>query len=162
LSLKWLLRILNFLMRCSKVEGATQSLAAAPSGPDTRPRLPASASSMICRSRLASSSASAGSGCCGKLTRRESLDNQAASTQNTLWHRLLGRPVSESGRLCHGNGGQEGGDRYRRVLMLAILSVPLAASTTPHHTQHALRSPTMSRPFIFVSTNKVREGERET
>src|SRR6202047_3405679 len=70
-------------MRCSKVEGGTRSLAAAPFGPDTRPRLPASASSTMCRSRLASSSASAGSGCCGKLTRRESLDNQAASTQNT-------------------------------------------------------------------------------
>src|ERR1700730_6066540 len=83
LSLKWLLRILNLLMRCSKVEGDTRSLAAAPLGPDTRPRLPASASSMICRSRLGSASASAGSGCCGKLTRRESLDNQAASTQNT-------------------------------------------------------------------------------
>jgi len=38
-----------------------------------------------------------------------------------LWHRLLRRSASESGRLCHGNGGQEGGDRYRRVLMLAIL-----------------------------------------
>jgi hypothetical protein len=32
-----------------------------------------------------------------------------------LWHRLLGRPASESGRLCHGDGGHEGGDRYRRV-----------------------------------------------
>jgi hypothetical protein len=28
---------------------------------------------------------------------------------------LLGRPASESGRLCHGDGGHEGGDRYRRV-----------------------------------------------
>src|SRR2546427_3422561 len=70
-------------MRSSKLEGGTRSLAAAPFGPDTRPRLPASASSMICRSRLASSSASVGSGCCGKLTRPESLGNQAASTQNT-------------------------------------------------------------------------------
>src|ERR1700732_2191266 len=32
---------------------------------------------------LASSSASAGSGCGGKLTRRESLDNQVAATHNT-------------------------------------------------------------------------------
>ena len=38
-----------------------------------------------------------------------------------LWHRLLGRPVSEYGRLCHGNGGHEWGDRHRRALMLAIL-----------------------------------------
>src|SRR6266404_1469006 len=83
MSLNWLLRIPNFLTRYSKVEGGTWSLAAAPFGPDTRPRLPASASSMICRSRLASSSASVGSGCCGKLTRPESLGNQAASTQNT-------------------------------------------------------------------------------
>ena len=32
---------------------------------------------------LVSSSASAGSGCCGKLTRQVSLDNQATSRQNT-------------------------------------------------------------------------------
>src|SRR5882724_4401671 len=38
-----------------------------------------------------------------------------------LWRRLLGRPASESGTLCHGDGAHEGGDRYRRVLMLAIL-----------------------------------------
>ena len=25
-----------------------------------------------------------------------------------LWHRLLGRPASEYGRLCHGAGGPEG------------------------------------------------------
>src|SRR5580700_3202865 len=83
MSLKWLLRILNFLTRYSKVEGGTRSLAAAPFGPDTRPRLPVSASSMICRSPLAPASASAGLGRCGKLTRRESLDNQASSAQNT-------------------------------------------------------------------------------
>jgi hypothetical protein len=33
----------------------------------------------------------------------------------------LGRPVSESGRLCHGDGGPEGGARRRRALMLPIL-----------------------------------------
>ena len=27
----------------------------------------------------------------------------------TLWHRLLRRSASESGRLCHGNGGHEWG-----------------------------------------------------
>jgi hypothetical protein len=40
---------------------------------------------------------------------------------NLLWQRLLGRPVSESGRLCHGDRGHEGG--ARRALMLAILSI---------------------------------------
>ena len=35
---------------------------------------------------------------------------------------LLGRSASEYGTLCHGDGAHEGGDRYRRVLMLAILS----------------------------------------
>ena len=34
---------------------------------------------------------------------------------------LLGRSASESGRLCHRDGGPEGGDRRRKVLMLAIL-----------------------------------------
>ena len=34
---------------------------------------------------------------------------------------LLGRSAPESGRLCHRDGGPEGGDRRRKVLMLAIL-----------------------------------------
>jgi hypothetical protein len=38
-----------------------------------------------------------------------------------LWHRLLRRSASESGRLRHRDGGHEGGDRRRTVLMLAIL-----------------------------------------
>ncbi len=38
-----------------------------------------------------------------------------------LWHRLLGRPVSESGGLCHGDGGHVGGTRCRRVLILPTL-----------------------------------------
>jgi hypothetical protein len=37
------------------------------------------------------------------------------------WQRLLRRPVSESGRLCHGDGRHEGGDRRRWERMLAIL-----------------------------------------
>jgi hypothetical protein len=39
-----------------------------------------------------------------------------------LWHRLLQRSASESGRLCHGDGRHEGGTRRRRALMLPILS----------------------------------------
>src|ERR1700675_437794 len=39
----------------------------------------------------------------------------------SLWHRLLGRPASEYGRLCHGDGGHEGGRPCPRALMLAIL-----------------------------------------
>ena len=35
--------------------------------------------------------------------------------------RLLRRSASESGRLCHGDGGHEEGARRRRALMLAIL-----------------------------------------
>ena len=42
-----------------------------------------------------------------------------------LWQRLLGRPASESGRLRHGDGGHEWGDRRRRVLLLpTLLSQP--------------------------------------
>src|SRR5258705_9017278 len=40
-----------------------------------------------------------------------------------LWHRLLGRPASESGRLCHGDGGCEGVTARRRALMLPTLLV---------------------------------------
>ena len=36
--------------------------------------------------------------------------------------RLLGRPASESGRLCRGDGTKARGTRRRRALMLAILS----------------------------------------
>jgi hypothetical protein len=38
-----------------------------------------------------------------------------------LWQRLLGRPVSEYGGLCHGDGGHEWGDCYRRALMLTCM-----------------------------------------
>ena len=40
-----------------------------------------------------------------------------------LWHRLLGWPASESGRLCRRDRGHGRGHRRRRALMLAILSV---------------------------------------
>ena len=48
--------------------------------------------------------------------------------------------MSESGRLCHGNGSHEGGNRHRRPLMLTILpmsenvgnSIPINA-TSSHH-----------------------------
>ena len=49
------------------------------------------------------------------------ITGQMRSPSTPLWHRLLGRSVSESGRLCHGNGDHERGDRYRRGLALAIL-----------------------------------------
>jgi hypothetical protein len=38
-----------------------------------------------------------------------------------LWHRLLGRRVSESGRLCHGDGAHGRGGRRRRAFVLTIL-----------------------------------------
>jgi hypothetical protein len=37
------------------------------------------------------------------------------------WQRLLRRPVSESGRLCHGDGAHGRGHRRRRAFMLPIL-----------------------------------------
>ena len=39
-----------------------------------------------------------------------------------LWQRLLGWPVSESGRLRHGDGDPEGGNGSRRGLVLDTLS----------------------------------------
>jgi Glutathione-dependent formaldehyde-activating enzyme len=38
-----------------------------------------------------------------------------------LWQRLLGQPVSESGRFRHGERGQGPGDRRRMALMSTIL-----------------------------------------
>jgi hypothetical protein len=38
-----------------------------------------------------------------------------------LWQRLLGRPVSESGTLCHEGGTHGRSDRCRRSFMLPIL-----------------------------------------
>jgi len=38
-----------------------------------------------------------------------------------LWHRLLRRSASESGRLCHGDADREWGARRPRALMLPIL-----------------------------------------
>jgi hypothetical protein len=40
-----------------------------------------------------------------------------------LIERAPGRPVSESGRLRYRDGGHEGGDRRRRGLVLATLSI---------------------------------------
>ena len=39
----------------------------------------------------------------------------------TPWHRLLGAPVSDNGRLCHAAGGHAGGHRYRRAFMLTCM-----------------------------------------
>lgn len=44
------------------------------------------------------------------------------------WPRLLGRPVSEPGRLCHGEGDHEGGGRCRRACRLTILTYTDAVS----------------------------------
>jgi hypothetical protein len=53
-NLNRLLRILRTLILCSSVDGGTQSLAAAPDGPATRPRLSATAASIISRSQRGS------------------------------------------------------------------------------------------------------------
>ena len=54
------------------------------------------------------------------LSRAGSLDPRG-NRSCALWHRLLGRPVSESGRLCHGDGPDGQGDRRRRSFVLPIL-----------------------------------------
>jgi hypothetical protein len=46
----------------------------------------------------------------------------AALLTGWLCRRLLGRPASESGRLCHGDAGHECGDCRRRVRMLPTLT----------------------------------------
>jgi hypothetical protein len=43
-----------------------------------------------------------------------------------LWHRLLGRPASECGKLRNGDGDSEGGNRCRSGLVLTILVQSLA------------------------------------
>ena len=45
-----------------------------------------------------------------------------------LCRRLLGRPASESGTLCHGDGAQGKGDRLRRSFMLPVLMLPMTSS----------------------------------
>ena len=49
------------------------------------------------------------------------LDLAALERAIGLCRRLLRRPASQSGRLCHGDGGDEWGARRRRALMLPIL-----------------------------------------
>jgi hypothetical protein len=44
--------------------------------------------------------------------------------RTALWQRLLGRPASASGRLCHADEAHGRGDRCRRALMLPILLRP--------------------------------------
>jgi hypothetical protein len=55
------------------------------------------------------------------LSRAGSLDPRGGRSC-ALCRRLLGRPMSEYGGLCHGDGGHEGGGRCRRAFMLTILS----------------------------------------
>jgi hypothetical protein len=50
-----------------------------------------------------------------------------------VWQRLLGRPVSESGRLRHGDGGHEGRDRRRRSFVLPILPGDAVVQVTAVH-----------------------------
>jgi hypothetical protein len=57
----------------------------------------------------------------------EIVEIEASLEGSELWHRLLRRSASESGRLCHGDGGHEWGARRRRALMLPILEKRMAA-----------------------------------
>jgi len=54
----------------------------------------------------------------GKILAHLGLLHPADSPGPALCRRLLGRPASEYGRLCHGDGAHDGGARCRRVLML--------------------------------------------
>ena len=45
-----------------------------------------------------------------------------------------GRPVSEYGRLCHGDGGHAGGHRCRRAFMLTILRASRITATVDGRT----------------------------
>jgi hypothetical protein len=53
------------------------------------------------------------------LTEASALHQKARAIRCAIG--LLGRPVSECGRLRHGDGGHARGDRRRRVLMLPSL-----------------------------------------
>src|SRR5882724_9125259 len=53
----------------------------------------------------------------------------------TLCRRLLGRPASENGTLCHGDGAHGRGDRLRRAFMLPIRLEPLDG--VPPHVEEA-------------------------
>ena len=61
---------------------------------------------------------------------RSDRDSSPCSTQRrshaqtSLWHRLRGRPVSESGRFRHGDGTRGWGAHRRRVLELPTLAIP--------------------------------------
>src|SRR6266404_3079294 len=76
------LLILRALMRWSSVDGGMPSFAAAPDGPDTRPRLSASAASTISRSLRGSPRTGAGTGS-PKAARGDSLNSHNSSTANT-------------------------------------------------------------------------------
>ena len=80
--------------------------------------------------------------------------NKARARHGLLWHWLVGRSASESGRLRHGDGGSEGGNRCRRGLVLTILAglnAPLPADfreqlgrlTTPVERYAAAGVPTL-------------------
>ncbi len=69
----------------------------------------------------------------------EAADVHCGSGSRSVWQRLLRRPVSESGRLRHGNGAAAGGAiAARRVLELATLfsleNLARAVDTFPHMT----------------------------
>ncbi len=55
-----------------------------------------------------------------------------------LWQRLLARPASESGTLCHGDGTHGRSDRCRRAFMLPIL---VAIEAAPVRQVNRLRAP---------------------
>src|ERR1700761_640182 len=81
-SLNRFLRIFSFLMRASNVEGGNPSVAAAPLGPDIRPRLCVRADTIIFRSCSESSSLTS-SRVCGVRCEQGIDGSHELSTQNT-------------------------------------------------------------------------------
>jgi hypothetical protein len=82
----------------------------------------------------------------------------------TSWQRLLGRTASEYGRLCHGDGGPEGGHRCRRVSR--IEGRPHAAPSAPSPREASRRpaaSPAAPQPdtgrWAFISRRHSRGRE---
>jgi len=70
--------------------------------------------------------------------------------------RLLGRPASEYGRSCHGDGGHEGGGRCRRAFMLTILLLlPREA-----HSKPPIYSSGQTIALNLVALNDQRDGHR--
>src|SRR6266853_4026286 len=76
----------------------------------------------------------------GDLGRHHPAVVQPATPDRSCGNGLLGRPVSESRRLCHWDGGHEGGARRRRASMLPILLSTIIGFRSPCFRGHHVKS----------------------